>query len=100
FANKLKDALGNTYVINFDDFLIKEKISDADKSGFDKYRLEQQVLLPAKNGEPISYQRLEWVENKLSKPIRIPKCNYIIIEGISCYHPSIARYYDFKIWVD
>ncbi|HEX7368067.1 MAG TPA: hypothetical protein VF261_00215, partial [Candidatus Saccharimonadales bacterium] len=22
------------------------------------------------------------------------------VEGISCYHPDIARYYDYKIWVD
>ena len=100
FAESLKQALGNAYVINFDDFLIKEKISNADKSGFDKTRLKEQVLVPAKNGEQIKYQRLEWSENKLSEPMKVPDCDYLIIEGVSCYHPSVADYYDFKIWVE
>ncbi len=99
-ATNLREILGNAYVINFDDFIIKNKISDADKSGFDKQRLEQQVLIPAKEGKFITYQKLEWVENKLSEPIRVPGCKYLIVEGISCYHPSVAKYYDYKIWVE
>ena len=26
--------------------------------------------------------------------------DYLIIEGITSYHPNIEHYYDFKIWVD
>ncbi len=100
FASNLKDALIDAYVINFDDFLIKRKISDADKSGFDKQRLEQQILIPATSNQQAFYQKLLWVENKLSEPIPVPNVSYLIIEGVSCYHPSVAKYYDFKIWVD
>jgi hypothetical protein len=56
FANQLKEALGSTYVVNIDDFIVKEKITEPswDKGGFDRKRLEEQVLLPASKGQPIS----------------------------------------------
>jgi uridine kinase len=38
--------------------------------------------------------------NTLSAPKVVPDVSYLIVEGISCYHPSIAQYYDYKIWVD
>jgi uridine kinase len=30
----------------------------------------------------------------------VPKAEYLVIDGISSYHPDIEHYYDFKIWVD
>jgi hypothetical protein len=36
----------------------------------------------------------------LSEFIRIPNIRYIIVEGISSYHPEIEKYYDYKIWID
>lgn len=48
FANKLKDALGESYVVNLDDFIIKEKIAESswDNGAFDRNCLEEQVLIP------------------------------------------------------
>jgi len=102
FAEKLKKALGNTYIIHIDDFVIKEKINDfsPDKTDFDRARLKQQVLAPASQNLSVVYQQLKWAENKLSAPIRIPKSDFLIVEGISSYHPDIAKYYDYKIWVN
>lgn len=101
-ANKLADLLGNTFVINIDDFIIKENITenDWDKQAFDRDRLEKQVLKPASEGQPISYQRLLWDTNSFSDPVNVPTTDYLVIEGISSYHPSISKYYDYKIWVD
>lgn len=101
-AEKLKAALSNAYVISVDDFIIKERLQEqtADESYFDRKRLEDEVLKPARNGERISYRRLEWVENRLSEPIDVPVVNYLIVEGISTFHPDIANYFDYKIWVD
>ena len=62
--------------------------------------LEQQVLQPAVAGERISYQELLWETNTLSEPKLVPSVSYLIVEGITCYHPDIAKYYDYKIWVD
>ncbi len=101
-ASQLRDALGNAYVVNIDDFIVKEKITEPswDAGGFDLKRLEQQVLIPATTKQPIEYQELLWKTNTLSEPKTVPDADYLIVEGISAYHPSIAKYYDYKIWVD
>lgn len=101
-AKKLKSELNGAYVVNIDDFIVKEKILEQswDKGGFDRRRLERQVLIPASTGQAVAYQKLLWDTNTLSEPIAVPKTDYLIIEGISSYHPDIAKYYDYKIWVD
>ncbi|HSW74894.1 MAG TPA: hypothetical protein VLG16_03420 [Candidatus Saccharimonadales bacterium] len=101
-AQKLRDELGNAYLIAIDDFILKEKLQEqtADETYFDRKRLENEVLMPAKQGEPIKYRRLEWIENKIGNPIEVPVVAYLIVEGISTFHPDIAKYFDFKIWVD
>jgi uridine kinase len=102
FANNLRERLGNAYVVNIDDFIVKEKLNEPswDKGGFDRARLEKQVLLPASKGQPVRYEELLWETNTLSAPKVVPDVDYLIVEGISCYHPEIAHYYAYKIWID
>lgn len=101
-AKKLSDALGDCYVIAMDDFIVKEKITEPswDKGSFDRRRLEQQVLMPAKSGNPVRYQKLIWQSNSLSEPVAVPNVSYLVVEGISTLHPDISKYFDYKIWVD
>jgi uridine kinase len=101
-AEQLKGALQDAYTINIDDFIIKAKLTEPswDKGAFDRERLEQQVLIPATTGKDIAYQKLNWASDTLSEPIAVTKVAYLIVEGISSYHPNIAKYYDYKIWVD
>jgi uridine kinase len=102
FADKLKSLLGNAYVVNIDDFIVKEHLAERswDKGTFDRARLEKQVLVPATTGHDIAYQQLIWSTNTLSDLVPVPPVSFLIVEGISTYHPDIAHYYDFKIWVD
>lgn len=102
FAQKLAAALDGAYVISVDDFIVKDKLAEPswDSGTFDRERLKRQVLLPASKGQPVSYQKLQWDTNSLSDPLRVPDVAYLIVEGISAYHPSIEEYYDFKIWVE
>jgi len=101
-AQKLAAALGDARVISIDDFIVKEKLVEPswDGGAFDRDRLERQVLCPARHGEPAAYQRLDWETNILSAPMAVPAVTYLIVEGISAYHPSIERYYDVKIWIE
>ncbi len=101
-ANKLCVMLWSAYVVNIDDFIIKEKINESswDKGGFDRERLARQVLIPASKSLPVSYEKLLWESNILSEPIHIPVSDYLIVEGISSCHPEIAGYYDYRVWVD
>jgi uridine kinase len=101
-ANKLAELLGSAYVIPIDDFIVKERLLElsADEVLFDRKRLEQEVLIPARSGERIAYQRLEWVSNTLNEPIQVPVIDYLIIEGISSTHPDSAKYFNYKIWIE
>ncbi|MDB5175603.1 MAG: putative phosphoribulokinase [Candidatus Saccharibacteria bacterium] len=101
-AMKLADELGSAYVVNIDDFIVKEKLTEPswDKGAFDRKRLELQVLLPATRQKQVAYQELIWETNLLSEPKIVPPVDYLIVEGISSYHPDIAHYYEYKIWVD
>lgn len=102
FADKLAATLGDAYVINIDDFIIKEKLSEHswENGAFDRTRLENEVLIPISKGESASYRKLEWVSNTLSEPVTVPPVRYLIVEGITSYHPNIAHYYNYKIWID
>jgi uridine kinase len=102
FAQKLASRLGNAYVVSMDDFIVTEKLTEPswDNGAFDRERLERQVLVPASNGQPVSYQRLVWATNTLSDLVTVPEVEYLIVEGISSYHPSIKPYYDYTIWVE
>ena len=101
-AKQLNALLSNAYTIHIDDFIVKAKLAEPawDTGVFDHDRLEAQVLRPAVVGDPVAYQKLLYSSNHLSKTIRIPNVEYLIIEGISCYVPRLAHYYDFKIWID
>lgn len=101
-AEKLKQLLPNAEAIKIDAFILKEPAQNAEpwEQVFDRKRLEQQVLEPASNDQRVSYQRLDWAKNALSPSVELPKVDYLIIDGISSYHPDIEHYYDFKIWVE
>lgn len=102
FADKLAKELYDSYVIGIDDFIVKEKLTESswDKGSFDRKRLEEQVLKPISEGKTAKYQKLIWADNALGDYMEVPKVRYIIVEGISSYHPDIAHYYDYKIWID
>ncbi len=101
-AEILRERLSSVTVVSMDDFIVKEKILDPswDKGAFDRARLEQQVLKPMSQRRTARYQKLLWDSNTLSEHIEIPKSDILIVEGISSYHPDIAHYYNFKIWVE
>lgn len=87
--------------MSIDDFIVKDRIAEAswDNGVFDRRRLEEQVLRPLVSYQTAHYQKLIWETETLSDPIEIPTTRYVIIEGISAYHPDIAHYYDVKIWI-
>ncbi len=101
-AEKLKKHLPNAEVVKIDAFILKEPAQNAEpwELVFDRKRLERQVLEPASQGHTISFQVLDWAKNILGQTITLPKTEYLIIDGISSYHPDIEHYYKYKLWVD
>jgi uridine kinase len=100
FAKSLKKELRSATIVEVDDFFLFGVQSDADKSNFDRSRLVKQVLEPLKNGKPASYQRSIDKYNPLSGYLDVPQVDYLILEGVSSFHPDITKYLDYKIWLD
>jgi uridine kinase len=102
FATELRAALDSAYVVGLDDFIVKDKLANTpwDTGAFDHVRLQQQVLQPARTGGQARYQKLTWETGGLGEITIVSDVDFVIVEGISAYHPSIAPYYDYKIWVD
>lgn len=101
-ANKLKDVLGKAFIVQTDDFVIQEKLTlvSPDMECYDLKRLENSVLIPLTSGKTAHFRKLNWDTFELGAPVEVPKVDYVIVEGITAFHPKIARYYDFKLWVD
>ena len=46
------------------------------------------------------YERLEWVPNRLSAPVRLADTHLMILEGITTLHRAVRRFIDYAIWVE
>lgn len=99
-AKALKNELPLATIVEVDDFFLFGVKSDANKSNFDRVRLEEQVLKPLRQGKSASYQKSIDANNPLSDYFVIPNVDYVILEGVSSFHPDIANYIDYKIWLD
>jgi uridine kinase len=101
-AEKLKNGLPNSEVIKIDSFIIKENAQNAQpwEEVFDKKRLEEQVLKPASQDLPVTYQKFDWVNNRLGADVMLSHFKYLIVDGITSYIPELEHYYNFKIWVN
>lgn len=98
------DALGkllsSAAVVHIDDFIVKDQV-DADSwdPGWDRERLVDQVLRPARLGAPVRFPRFEWVEERLGAPLELPATEFLIVEGLTTLHPTLQPYWDCRIWV-
>lgn len=99
-AKDLKKELQSAAIVEVDDFYVFGIMSDANKSNFDRARLVKQVLEPLKQGRLAAYQKSIDEDNPLSEYFEVPQVDYLILEGVSSFHPDIAKYVDYKIWLD
>ncbi len=99
-AKDLKKELQSATIVEVDDFYLFGVKSDANKSNFDRSRLVEQVLEPLKQGQSASYQKSIDENNPLSEYFDVPQVDYLILEGVSSFHPGISKYIDYKIWLD
>ena len=99
-AKALHTELQSSTIIEVDDFYLFGVSSDADKSNFDRARLVCQVLEPLKQGKTARYQKSIDKDNPLSDYFDVPQVDYLILEGVSSFHPDVAEYIDYNIWLD
>ena len=107
FANRLAGASkAGVRVVEMDDFY-RELGQDAarrdtSKAGalFDWRRLLQQVLDPAVRGEATSYQRFDWVTQRLADWIDVPEDVHLIVEGVTTLRRELRSLFTLRIWVE
>ncbi len=100
-AAQLKEQLGDAEIVPADDFIVgRAQERSTDWNCYDRQRLQKQVLEPASHGKSISYQVYDWENDRLGEWRTVSTSKYLIVEGLSIFHPDLLRFYDFKIWVD
>ena len=101
-AEQLAAAMGDAYLVHVDDFYLPssrrhERLGEVGPS-FELPRLTSQVIVPGADGQALSYQRYDWVEDRLAQWIDIPSGAPIVLEGVFCLAAQLRYAYTFKIW--
>jgi uridine kinase len=73
------------------------------KSGYREYfdwrRLRDQVLIPARQGRPIEYQRYDWDKARMGDWLTIPRVTALFVDGVYSSRPELKEYADLVVWV-
>jgi uridine kinase len=105
FTENLQKSLPNSFVIHAGDFLkIKsEQVSErsfAVNQNFDWDRLEQEIFVPLRYEEPISYHIYDYKKDVIGEKIVVPVDVLILVEGTYVIQNRFTEMYDFKIWIE
>lgn len=102
-AAQLRECLG-CHVIHMDHFFLqphmrtKERL-DQPGGNVDHERFLEEVLLPLSKKEPFSYQPYNCHKQQFDPAITIPSAPITIIEGSYSCHPSLEKYYHYRIFL-
>jgi uridine kinase len=103
-ARTLAAAVKGAEVVSIDDFIVGPKDErSGDWNTFDRDRLRDEVLIPARPDRAVSYQQYhsgEWVKHVSGKRHTIKPHKYLIVEGCGILHPTLLPYFDFSVWID
>jgi uridine kinase len=107
-AERMGNALGDTTVVQFDDFYrpaaerMKRHESGDDEVGgdFDWRRIRDQVLKPLAVDALARYQRYDWDLDRLAEWHVVEPGGVVIVEGSYSTRPELRDFYELTIWVD
>jgi uridine kinase len=66
----------------------------------DWVRFRAQLLEPLLDNRETTYQRYDWLADKLMEWHAVPVGGIVIIEGVYSTCQAIAEVFDYKIWID
>ena len=92
-------------VFHADDFFLTPEMRNEQRmsepgGNLDRERLTDEVLIPLSQKNDVSYRRYDCSERCILPAVTIPFRPVNIVEGSYSCHPEMAKYYDFKIFVD
>ncbi len=91
-------------VVHADDFFLRPEQRTPERyaepgGNIDWERLREEVLIPLREGKPVSYRRFDCSCMKLGDTIILPASNLVLIEGSYSLHPKLRDLYDLKLFL-
>ena len=103
-AAQLAERFPQSAIIHTDDFYLppSQRVTGWEKipcANMDIQRLRDEVVAPARAGQAFSYQAYSCREGSYLPPRPLGPAPLVIVEGSYSHHPSLAPYYDIRIFV-
>ena len=103
-AVALAEQFPDSIVLHTDDFYLPpaDRVPGWEQTpcaNMDLARLRDEVLAPARAGKPVLYRAYSCREGAYLPPRVLGPAPLVIVEGSYSHHPSLAPYYDIKVFV-
>ena len=103
-AAALAEQFPDSIVLHTDDFYLPpaDRVPGWEQTpcaNMDLARLRDEVLAPARAGKPVLYRAYSCREGAYLPPRVLGPAPLVIVEGSYSHHPSLAPYYDIKVFV-
>lgn len=103
-AAQLTERFPQSITVHTDDFYLppSRRVTGWEKipcANMDIQRLRDEVVAPARAGQAFSYQAYSCREGAYLPPHLLGPAPLVIVEGSYSHHPSLAPYYDIRIFV-
>lgn len=103
-SERLAERFPQSITVHTDDFYLppSRRVTGWEKipcANMDIRRLRDEVVAPARAGQAFSYQAYSCREGAYLPPRPLGSAPLVIVEGSYSHHPSLASYYDIRIFV-
>lgn len=96
-ANSLAKLLPDSFIVHMDDLyegwnqdLLLELAE----------RIKEEILEPIQNGLEANFKKYDWAKESFVDSVHIPKCQYLILEGVGSTNPLLTDFLAIRIWVE
>lgn len=91
-------------VFHMDDFFLRPQQRTAERfaqpgENVDHERFLEEVLLPLRSGQPVTYRPFSCAQQQLGAPVTAAPCRLAIVEGAYACHPDLWAYYDLRVFL-
>ena len=103
-SERLAERFPQSITVHTDDFYLppSRRVTGWEKipcANMDIQRLRDEVVTPARAGQAFSYRAYSCREGAYLPPRPLGPAPLVIVEGSYSHHPSLAPYYDIRIFV-
>ena len=91
-------------VFHMDDFFLRPEQRTEERlavpgENVDHERFLEEVLLPLRSGQPVTYRPFSCAQQQLGSPVTTEPGQLTIVEGAYACHPDLWAYYDLRVFL-